>query len=62
VLRGGSIWVANFNGNSVSKLRASDGAPQGTFPVGSHPYGLAFDSNSIWVANSSSGTVSKLTG
>ncbi len=43
----------------VTKLRASDGANLGTFPVGTRPLGVAFDGANIWVANSGSSTVSK---
>ena len=57
---GANIWVANFSSNTVSKLRASDGAPLGTFTVGTFPYGIAFDGANIWVANQFSDTVSKL--
>ena len=32
---GANIWVANGGSNTVTKLRASDGALQGTFSVGS---------------------------
>ncbi|HTD23717.1 MAG TPA: hypothetical protein VK738_13750 [Terriglobales bacterium] len=46
---GANIWVANNNGNTVSKLRASDGAVLGTFAVGLSPYGVAFDGANIWV-------------
>ena len=55
-----NIWVANQGDNTVSKLRASDGAPLGTFTVGTFPYGIAFDGANIWVANQFSDTVSKL--
>jgi hypothetical protein len=34
---GASIWVANGNSGSVTKLRASDGAVLGTFSVGNGP-------------------------
>jgi hypothetical protein len=34
---GASIWVTNNRGNSVSKLRASDGKTLGTFAVGTNP-------------------------
>jgi DNA-binding beta-propeller fold protein YncE len=43
----------------VTKLRASDGANLGTFPVGAVPTGVAFDGANIWVANYGSDTVSK---
>ena len=57
---GANIWVANFNGNSVTKLRASDGAVLGTFAVGSGPISLAFDGANIWVTNFTGNNVSKL--
>jgi len=51
------IWVAATN--TVTKLRASDGANVGTFPVGSGPYGVAFDGANIWVTNNTPGTVTR---
>jgi hypothetical protein len=57
---GVNIWVANKNSNNVTKLRASDGALQGTFAVGTSPWGVAFDGANIWVANNSSNNVTKL--
>ena len=36
------------------------GAALGTFPVGSCPFGVAFDGTSIWVANNGSNNVTKL--
>ncbi len=48
---GANIWVANYFSNTVTKLRASDGANLGYFPVGSAPVGIAFDGANIWVAN-----------
>jgi DNA-binding beta-propeller fold protein YncE len=56
---GASIWVANANDNKVTKLRASDGANLGAFPVGSLPNAVAFDGANIWVANYNSSSVSK---
>src|SRR4051794_1420925 len=40
---GANIWVTNYFSNNVTKLRASDGAPQGTFNVGIGPEGIVFD-------------------
>lgn len=57
---GANVWVTNYNSNNVTKLRASDGALQGTFSVGSLPFGIAFDGANIWVTNSSSNNVTKL--
>ena len=34
--------------------------PTATVPVGTYPWGVAFDGTNIWVANSDSGTVSKI--
>jgi hypothetical protein len=42
------------------RARASDGAAQGTFLVGSGANGIAFDGANIWVANYFSDSVSKL--
>ncbi len=60
VFDGASIWVANLGPNSVSKLRASDGAVLGTFPVGDSPVAVAFDGANIWVGNQNSRNVNKL--
>jgi outer membrane lipoprotein-sorting protein len=57
---GANIWVANSDSNNVTKLRASDGAIQGTFPVGTTPIALCFDGENIWVVNNGSSSVTKL--
>jgi len=59
---GADIWVANGGSNTVTKLRASDGACVGTctFSVGASPTGVAFDGTNIWVANQDDDTVTKL--
>jgi hypothetical protein len=41
VFDGASVWVANEFSNTISKLRASDGATLGTFPVENFPDGMA---------------------
>src|SRR5437762_1056318 len=48
---GANIWVTNSDDNTVTKLRASDGAPQGTFAVGDVPAFITFDGENIWVGN-----------
>ena len=50
---GANVWVANGGGNTVTKLRSSDGVNLGTFTVGDSPFGIAFDGANLWVANSS---------
>ena len=47
---GANVWVTNQASNTVSKLRASDGATLGTFTVAPTPTGIAFDGANIWVA------------
>ncbi|MFC1943444.1 YncE family protein [Chloroflexota bacterium] len=56
---GTNIWVANTNGNTVTKLKASDGSTVGTYGVGNSPYGICFDGANIWVVNLGGNTVSK---
>ena len=59
---GANIWVANYWDNSVTKLRAADGATMGTFDVrGAGPYTICFDGHSLWVANHLTDSVGKLT-
>ena len=48
---GASIWVANNESGTVTKLNASTGATLGTYSVGTYPAGICFDGASIWVAN-----------
>jgi DNA-binding beta-propeller fold protein YncE len=59
-LDGANIWVANSSSNTVTKLRARDGATLGSFAVESQPSSVAFDGANIGVANASSDTLSKL--
>lgn len=44
----------------MTKLLAATGAVVGTYPVGSNPYGVAFDGPNIWVTNTGSNNVTKL--
>lgn len=60
VFDGQSIWIANWIDGTVSKLRASDGATLGVFPVGNSPAGAAFDGAYVWISNSVDNTISKL--
>jgi hypothetical protein len=59
---GANIWVANFGDGTVTKLRASDGSPVGTYWVSvvSEPTRICFDGANIWVTNFGDGTVTKL--
>ena len=51
--------MTGVSGDAVTKLRASDGANLGTFPVGSGPYGVAFDGANVWVTNQALNSVSR---
>jgi hypothetical protein len=60
VFDGANIWVTNSGDDTVTKLRARDGALQGTFPVGDTPQEIAFDGANIWVANFFGDSLTKL--
>lgn len=57
---GAHIWTANYDDNTVSKVRAADGQPMGTYTVGQGPTDIIFDGYYIWVANKLSNTVTKM--
>lgn len=59
---GSNVWITNWDDNTVTRLRASDGACIGTctIPAGVRPVGIAFDGSHIWVVNTGSNTLSKL--
>jgi DNA-binding beta-propeller fold protein YncE len=54
------VWTVSCGGNSTTKLRVSDGANLGTFPVGACPGPIAFDGNSIWLASYADGSLTKM--
>jgi hypothetical protein len=43
----------------VTKLRAADGALEGTYDAGQVPNAVCFDGANVWVANQASNTLSK---
>src|SRR4029434_330983 len=55
-----SVLLADQFSDTVTKLRASDGAVIGTYNVGHRPIALAFDGQFLWVANYLSNNVMKL--
>ncbi len=73
---GANLWVANYghidigppnactptwvDGNTVTEIRASDGALLRTVTVGDSPYGVAFDGTNVWVTNEFSNSVTKI--
>ena len=52
--------MTNSESDSVTKLRASDGAVFGNFKVGKAPGGVTFDGTNIWVTSEESNNVMKL--
>ena len=58
---GASVWVANNQSNSVSKIDPATGqAVNITLPAGSGPFDVAFDGTNIWVTDNLNGKVSKI--
>lgn len=60
VFDGENIWVANNSDATLTKLRASDGARLGDFPVVPDPWKLLFDGANIWVSSYKGHKVMKL--
>ena len=57
----GAYWVANADGNSVSKIDSGTNAVVDTIPnVGSSPSGIAVGNGDVWVADSLGGTVARI--
>lgn len=58
---GSSVWVANNQSNTVSKVNPATGlAVNVTLPAGSGPFDVAFDGTNIWATDNLSGKVSKI--
>ena len=57
---GTNIWMVNHRDNTVTKLRASDGALAGTYAVPGGAEAVAFGGGNIWVTNIGFDTVTKL--
>jgi YVTN family beta-propeller protein len=57
----GAYWVANTDGNSVSKIDPETNAVVDTIAnVGSSPSGVTTGNGAVWVANSLDGTVARI--
>lgn len=57
---GAYVWVTNFYGQSVTKLRAADGQRVGTFPVGDGAAGILLHGQDLWVATHGSSSLVRL--
>jgi len=57
---GAHMWVTNWQDDTVTKIRASDGAIMGTFAAGISPHPITFDGANIWVGNIGADSVTKI--
>ena len=57
---GANVWVTHHWDSTVTKLRASDGAPQGTFGAGANPSWITFDGTNVWASNLFGDNLTKL--
>ncbi len=57
---GADMWVTNFGGSTVTRIRASDGAAVATYTVGLAPYSIAYDGANMWVVNTGANTVTEV--
>ena len=56
----GCIWVGNYAGQTLTKLRAYDGAVMDTVNLGTRIDDIAFDGAHVWVTSGSNNQVVKL--
>ncbi|HKP17962.1 MAG TPA: YncE family protein [Gaiellaceae bacterium] len=56
----GSVWAANKDGGTVSRIDPRTDRVVATVRVGGQPWGLAFDGRSLWVGNYAAGTISRI--
>jgi DNA-binding beta-propeller fold protein YncE len=57
---GTNVWIATQFNDSVTRIRATDGAITGTFTVGKRPVAVVYAAGAVWVANLLGDTVTKL--
>ena len=56
----GSVWVANTNDNTVTRIELATNTIRQTINVGAGPVGVAVGGGAVWVANELDGTVSRI--
>src|SRR6266540_2589491 len=56
----GSIWVTNFDDQTISRVDSDTRVVTQTIQVGSGPSGVAYGGGSVWIANNLDGTVSRI--
>src|SRR5260370_41566114 len=57
---GAHLWITRALDGMVTKLRVSDGAIVGTFPVSNNGLAIAFDGANVWLANFDGNGLTKL--
>src|SRR3954452_11608858 len=56
----GSVWVANKNNGTVTRVNPRSRRPEGATPVGANPDSVAVSGGSVWVTNTDDGDVSHI--
>ena len=56
----GTLWVTNYNDQTVSRIDLSTNTVRQTIAVGSGPSAIVVGGGTVWVANRYSGTVSRI--
>jgi YVTN family beta-propeller protein len=56
----GSVWSANKDDGTVSRIDVASNRVTATIRVGGEPWGLAFGAGSLWVGNYATGTVARI--
>ncbi len=56
----GSIWVANTDAHTVSRVDPGKETTIDTIPVGNDPDGIAYGGGFVWVTNGLDGTVTQI--
>ena len=56
----GSIWSANKDGGTVSRIDVRSNRVVSTIRVGGEPWGLAFGAGALWVGNYATDTVTRI--
>jgi YVTN family beta-propeller protein len=57
---GDTVWVANKDGGTVSRIDTGADHVSATIRVGGQPWGLASDGRSVWVGNYAEGAISRI--
>ena len=60
VAGGGSIWVANHDDGTVSRIDPRTNRVAATIRVGGQPWGLAYGAGSLWVGNDEESSVARV--